>query len=245
MHPAADEALLPQKTSAAGGLFVTGTDTDVGKTVVTSLLAALALAKGRNVCVYKPVQTGVSSPAESDPALAQQWLGAPLATHCSYCFGPAVTPQVADPEQTIALPHLQADLQDLRQRYDCLVVEGAGGVMVPVAPGLLMRDVMLAFALPVVVVTRPNLGTINHTLLTVQALQAAGLCVLGVVVSIPQAALDPKRSCDPAVASLPSMFAQWLPVPVLAWLTPLALAPSALSPGRLNLDQYEALAAIL
>ena len=192
--------------------FITGTDTGVGKTVVTAALASLLTARGKHVCVYKPVQTGATHPEDLETVKTLTGLS-DLSMHCSYCFEIPAEPLVADTRGEIQIAQLKNDFDRLRQTHECVLVEGAGGVHVPITKDASMIDLMKDFGLPVIVVARPNLGTINHTLLTVEALLARKIPVHGVVVSG-----YPVDSDDPAVATLPEIFRLRLPVPLLAWV---------------------------
>jgi dethiobiotin synthetase len=213
----------------ARALFITGTDTNVGKTVVTAGLTASLLAMGRSVCVFKPIQTGsVDLAHPEDPEQVRKWVGdhAALALKNRFNFHPPVAPYVADTERVIKLDPIRQDLAEYRSQYDWVLVEGAGGVRVPITPpgtGISeTRDLITALDIPALVVSRPNLGTINHTLMSVESLQAKGVRVLGVVVTNhPDETREEIR--DEAIASLPEVLAEFLPVPVLAWIPPLAL----------------------
>ncbi|MFT8711228.1 dethiobiotin synthase [Komagataeibacter rhaeticus] len=169
------------RRAAWPGVFVTGTDTDVGKTVAS---AALALAW--HAAYWKPLQSGTDD-AQSDSTSVRQLarledtrLYPPAAT-----FGASLSPEDAaarahtriDPAAIALPPHPAA--------RGPLVVEGAGGVLVPIAEHYLMIDLMVRLALPVVLVARSALGTINHTLLSLAALRARGLHVAGVILNGP------------------------------------------------------------
>jgi dethiobiotin synthetase len=207
-------------------LFVTGTDTNVGKTVVCAGLVSAALYAGLKVCYYKPIQTGspnLESP--EDPGQIWYWLGEEpgLTTYCSYNFLDPVTPMVADPEETIRFEQIQRDLKHLQAEHDVVIVEGAGGVRVPVTPQLEMIHLMQFLDEQVLVVARPNLGTINHTLLTLEALKTRRIPVVGVAVSG-----YPLFPPDKAIKTLPDVFKSVLPVPLLALLPEIALERSVL-----------------
>jgi dethiobiotin synthetase len=160
------------------GLFVTGTDTGVGKTWVAAALAAALRDTGASVGTCKPVLTGLDEPGPHDDELLG---GAVVAAR----FGPPVSPHLAaelagtpiDPAALVAAARQAAEGRD------AVVVEGAGGLLVPLADGYDMRDLAVALGLPLVVVARPGLGTINHTLLTLEAARAHGLRVAAVVLS--------------------------------------------------------------
>lgn len=176
------------------GIFVTGTDTGVGKTVVAAGLLCALREAGINAVPMKPVQTGCSGRGrlmrapDLDLCLRVAGLEVPeqeYAMMATYRFCPACSPHLAavKARRQILVAKIKAAAEGLLARYDQLVVEGAGGVMVPIGGGLTMLDVMKALGLPVVVVARPGLGTLNHTLLTLEAVRRQGLSVLGVVLN--------------------------------------------------------------
>ncbi len=156
-------------------LFVTGTDTGVGKTLVSALLCAAL-----DGVYWKPIQTGVSE--ESDRRTVTELAELPQERTLPECyvFDPPVSPHLAAEWAGVTI-----DLGRIRRPDGKLpgplIVEGAGGVMVPVNESEFMLDMMRRLALPVVVVARSSLGTINHSVLTLHALKGAGLAVKGVV----------------------------------------------------------------
>ena len=175
--------------------FITGTGTGVGKTIVTAALAAWFAARGESVCVYKPLQTGSSDATrpedpemvmrltQTTPQTTTDGVAGCVETFCSYCLPEPLAPLAADKEGIIRPEQCLADLKQLQSRYTRVLVEGAGGIRVPVTRNTDMLDLIRQFGLPVVVVTHPGLGGINHTLLTVDALLGQGLDVAGVIVS--------------------------------------------------------------
>ena len=168
------------------GVFVTGTDTGVGKTVVSALLLAAASSLGPTY-YSKPVQTGDDDDTRTVSALT----GLP-------CVEPAYRlPLPAAPVRAASDAGIELDFQRLlraaRSGEGFAVVEGAGGVLVPLGPGRVIADLISAVALPAVVVASTRLGTLNHTLLTVEALAHRGIPVLGVVLVGPP---------DPGLAAL-------------------------------------------
>ncbi len=159
-------------------LFVTGTDTGVGKTVLSALLAAAL-----DATYWKPIQSGaLGGEAETDRQAVLRWaeLGEVNAASEALVFDPAVSPHLAARKAgtTIDLSAIhKPKTQDDRR----LVIEGAGGVLVPINDTELMLDLMARLDVGVVIATRTSLGTINHTLLTVNAVRDAGLDLVGVV----------------------------------------------------------------
>jgi malonyl-CoA O-methyltransferase len=162
----------------AQGVFVTGTDTGVGKTV-----ASACLVQRWQADYWKPAQTGLDSePADTATVTDLAALPVSRAHRPRHEFAAPLSVEAA-----AALENATVALQDfaLPATQQPLVVEGAGGVLVPLAPGLLMIDLMAHLALPVVLVARTALGTINHTLLSLAALRARGLAIAGVILSGP------------------------------------------------------------
>ncbi len=171
------------------GVFVTGTDTGVGKTVVAASLCAALRASGRDVAAVKPVLTGLDDAGEAEWPLDHELLGAAAGRApddvAPLRFGPAVSPHLAAElaGAVIDRARLVADVVAAAARAEVAVVEGVGGLLVPIGPGFSVRDLAADLGLPLVVAARPGLGTINHTLLTLEAARAAGLRVAAVVLT--------------------------------------------------------------
>ena len=166
-------------------LVVTGTDTEVGKTVVTAALATAFGALGRSVAVVKPAQTGVR-PGEPGDLDEVRRLAGPLPTYEPVRLPDPLAPDLAARVAGVVLPLLEAQrdvVHDAADRADLVLVEGAGGVTVRIGEGwsLLELAASLDPAPAFVVVARAGLGTLNHSVLTVQAVRAAGHVVAGLV----------------------------------------------------------------
>ncbi len=171
------------------GLFVTGTDTGVGKTVVAAAMAAVLVARGERVAAWKPALTGLDEPVDPgwprDHELLAAITGQSPSDVTPHGFGPAVSPHLAaemmgsrlDPLALVASAHEAAEGSNI------MIAEGVGGLLVPLVEGYSVRDLARELALPLVIAARPGLGTINHTLLTVEAARSAGLEVAGVVLT--------------------------------------------------------------
>ena len=168
------------------GVFVTGTDTGAGKSVVAAAICAALAACGEPIAAFKPVVTGLDDPPGEWPhdhvLLARAAGGRQTPEEVApYRFGPPVSPHYA---AELAGETIEpARILSAARRYELLVCEGVGGLMVPITTGYLVRDLAVDLGLPVVIAGRAGLGTINHTLLTVEAARAAGLTVAGVVVT--------------------------------------------------------------
>lgn len=169
------------------GCFVTGTDTGVGKSVLTAAIAAALTAAGERVAAFKPVITGTDEEPDPlwppDDELLAAAAGGDAGAIAPLRFGPPVSPHFAAElaSRPIDLAELAAVAQAAGAAADVLVVEGVGGLLVPLDPPRTIRDFAVALGLPLIVAARPGLGTINHTLLTLEAARAAGLHVAGVV----------------------------------------------------------------
>ena len=168
------------------GVFVTGTGTEVGKSVVAASICAALAARGERVAAFKPVVTGLEEePGElgRDHELLASVASADQAPDdvAPHRFGPPVSPHLA--AELAGMTIEPAELVASARAHELVVCEGVGGLLVPITPGYLVRDLAVDLGLPVVVAARPGLGTINHTLLTVEAARAAGLRVAGVVMT--------------------------------------------------------------
>jgi dethiobiotin synthetase len=174
---------------ALRGCFVTGTDTGAGKSVVAAAIAAALVRRGKRVAAFKPVLTGTDEPAEPDWPPDDELLAAATGQHpadvAPLRFGPPVSPHLAAGMAGRAIePHaIVAAARAAAANADLLVVEGVGGILVPLTLGFSVRDLARELALPVVIAARPGLGTINHTLLTIEALRAAAIEPAGVVLT--------------------------------------------------------------
>jgi dethiobiotin synthase len=184
-------------------LFVTGTDTGVGKTFVTAGIVRSFVNSGINAVPAKPVQTGCVNGIADDLEFSVATAGLILSDEimkrlCPLRFAPACSPHLAaEQAKTCIDVSVSAEiLRDLSLGFDCIVAEGAGGILVPLGGGKTMIDLMLALGWPVLLVSPDKLGTINHTLLSIQVLRSAGLEVCGVVIShvSPSSALPGKSN---------------------------------------------------
>jgi dethiobiotin synthetase len=168
------------------GIFVTGTGTEIGKSVVAAVIARTLAASGDPVSVFKPALSGLDDPGEPDHELLRRAAGSAQSDDeiAPYRFGPAVSPHLAaelsgtniDPATILAAARKAGTGRTL-------VCEGVGGLLVPLTWRYLVRDFARDLRLPVVIVASPSLGTINHTLLTLEAARAVGLHPVAVVLN--------------------------------------------------------------
>jgi dethiobiotin synthetase len=216
------------------GVFITGTDTGVGKTVIAAALVRGLVARGLRVAVMKPVASGSERTSEglrNEDALtliAASNVAAPYERVNPYCFEPAISPHIAAEEARIAVDRTQ-----IRSKFDLLmaasdrvVVEGAGGWLAPIGPRDTIADLAGALALPIVLVVGVRLGCINHALLTKLAIDSRGTRFAGWVANT----IDPEMA-RPAenLATLTRLMGQ----------PPLAIVP-VLAPGSPPLALTEA-----
>jgi dethiobiotin synthetase len=172
------------------GCFVTGTDTGVGKTVVAAAIVARLRGLGADVRAIKPLITGLEDPPDPDwppdHELLARVAGCEPEQVILAGFGPAVSPHLAIELAAATPPTLEwlADgVRAIARHGAVAVVEGVGGLLVPLGPDADVRDLAGALGLPLVIAARPGLGTISHTLLTLEAARSAGLVVAGVVLT--------------------------------------------------------------
>lgn len=171
------------------GLFVTGTDTGAGKSVLTAAIVATLRASGIDACARKPLLTGVDDgDGEVWPA-DDALLGLAADTQreeITYLrFGPAVSPHLAAmlEGRSIDVAEILNRLRDDARGHDALIVEGVGGLLAPIGDGWDIRRLAGELGLPLVIAARPGLGTISHSLLTLEAARRAGLIVAAVVLT--------------------------------------------------------------
>ncbi len=181
-------------------IFITGTDTGVGKTVVAGAIAAALRARGVDVGVMKPLESGCARrngrllPADALLLRRLAGSGAPLDLVCPYRFAAPLAPALAAEEEGVQprLAVIQEAFAELARRHQVVLVEGAGGLLVPALPsaqppgpgqGLFMADLARALSARLLIVARNRLGTINHTLLTLHYARTSGLAVAGVVLN--------------------------------------------------------------
>jgi dethiobiotin synthetase len=172
------------------GIFVTGTGTGVGKSVLAASICAALSAQGQKVAAFKPVITGLDDPDGDWPVDDELLAGAASAGQkpedvAPHRFGPPVSPHLAAElagEQIEPL-ELAREARAWAERADALVCEGIGGLMVPITAGFLVRDLAVELDMPLVVAAPPDLGTINHTLMTLESARATGLRIAAVVLT--------------------------------------------------------------
>ncbi len=225
----------------ASQYFVTGTSTGIGKTWLSAALAAYANSKGQQVIYYKPIQTGVfpGNPPDDPHWVMETCRPLSMRAENRYCFEPATAPLAADPKSQIDLSVIKADVEAYKNESDCLLVEGAGGLMVPITQEKLMIDMIQELELPVILVADSGLGTINHIILSLEALKQRDIPVAALIINFyPKAlgqadaaiktlmdTLNPFIHEDLLVGTL-NILSDWMSPPTIPVLTAL-LSPEA------------------
>jgi len=192
------------------GIFVTGTDTGVGKSIVAATLATLLHRRGVRVGVMKPVTSGCrvenGELVSDDARLLAESIGEPVTDLIApYRLTLPIAPSAAAERDgtVISFERVREAFRLLASDHDFVIVEGAGGVMVPLQGGLLVIDLVKALEIPLLVVARPNLGTVNHTLLTCFASRQMGIDTRGVVINrFPREPDDAQRTAPHLIDSL-------------------------------------------
>ena len=204
------------------GLFITGTDTGVGKTLIAGAIARILTEQGLKVGAFKPVATGCRHSREGLVSSDAEFLAC-----CADCDYPL---SVVNPVRyvTPAAPLVSADAERREMNFEeiissynyicqncqVVIVEGIGGIRVPIAENIDVLDMAAALGLPVVIVSRPGLGTINHTLLTIDAIRSKNLSVAGVVINGCNASKE-----NLAEATAPQVIARCGNVSILSMVT--------------------------
>lgn len=175
-------------------IFITGTDTDVGKSYVSKGIAEALSKEGESVGYLKPFQSGVIENVLSDAELVGE--KEEICAISSYITKTPSTPLISSEIDSVDynLNKVIDDFETLKKNYENVIVEGSGGIYVPVKHGVLMSDVIKKLNLPAIIVARPDLGTINHTLMTIECLINNDIKVLGVVISN-----YPEKTDDPVI----------------------------------------------
>lgn len=170
------------------GIFITATGTHIGKTVVTAGLALALRDRGLCVGVMKPVQSGFAlTDPNSDGMRLREWIGLddPITDIVTYSFSEPVAPGLAAEMAGVSIDflHILQGLERLKAKYDLLLIEGAGGLMVPLRQNHTIADLAKAIGWPVMIVAHPLLGTVNHTVLTTLVARQYGLQPIGVILN--------------------------------------------------------------
>lgn len=204
------------------GLFITGTDTDVGKTYVTASLAAAMTAAHRQVAIYKPACSGAEIRDNGEPywndieqlfAASGGWQ--PRDVICPQRFSEPLAPPVAARAESRSINEelLRVGLRNCCRDADAVLIEGVGGLLCPITETMSVAELAVEFGFPILIVARLGLGTINHTLMTVEIAERRGLQIAGVLLNQTSPA-----DGDPSTSTNPAEIAKRISPPVLGIL---------------------------
>jgi dethiobiotin synthetase len=219
--------------------FVTGTDTGIGKTLVCCALLHGFAARGKRVVGMKPVAAGCNADNQNEDALqlrAASNVAASYEFTNPYCFPLAIAPHLAAQEAgiEIQLPRILEAYQKLAAQADVVIVEGVGGLRVPLNAQQDSADLIRKLGLPIVLVVGIRLGCLNHALLTVEAINARGLMLAGWVANVIEVDMP---QCEENIAALQ----QRIPAPLLGIVPYLLNADARVAATRLDLDSLSIL----
>ncbi|HTP41032.1 MAG TPA: dethiobiotin synthase [Nitrospiria bacterium] len=203
------------------GLFITGTDTGVGKTMVTAALAAWLRHEGYDVGVMKPVHTGCRHSKKERPppdsAVLLRAAGArdPVRLVTPYRLRRPLAPLAAARAEgrSIDVGRLRTAYRALARRHQIVLVEGVGGLLVPLTASSTVADLIAAWKLPLIVVARAGLGTLNHTLLTIEAARRRGIVIGGIILNHDRPTAGRRR--DPSVGGNGPLLRELTELPVV------------------------------
>ncbi|CDQ18207.1 dethiobiotin synthase [Halobacillus karajensis] len=197
------------------GVFITGSDTGIGKTFVAAGIAAALSDKNIDVGVFKPMLSGDRrEDPGSDTMILKTMAGdeSPPSDITPYQFDEPLAPYLAAKRQNVHVTkqNVMHNWNKIKDNHSFMIVEGAGGIAVPYGEDFLVSDVIKEINLPIIVVARPNLGTVNHTFLTVDFARRCGLNVAGVILN----GSNPEKE-EVVEQTNPELIEQFCKVPVL------------------------------
>jgi dethiobiotin synthetase len=221
------------------GFFITGTDTGIGKTIIAGAIAGVLRERGYDFGVYKPVQSGhLVHQSDGDAARLKGLSGVEDSVEqiCPYSVAEPLAPELALKRagQQVTLKDLQMGYHRLKEKHTYIIIEGAGGLAVPYVQDRLVVDAAAMFDLPLIIVARPNLGTVNHTLLTIEYARQRGLQAAGVIISGYREEL-----ADIGEQTNPAMIESYSGIPVLGivpWIDELESRENVLAAVRKSIQ---------
>lgn len=195
---------------AAKGIFITATDTGVGKTMVAGAIARHLLEKGIDCGVMKPIESGCRregdrlTPSDGSYLNAAARSNDPIKLITPYRFETPLSPyalSIQENAEAVDIKKISAAYQELAKKHTFMIVEGMGGLMVPLTAEESLIDLIRLLKLPVLLVTRNGLGTLNHTLLSLRYGQQRGITFLGVVLNRPSPISEPSEESNVIILS--------------------------------------------
>lgn len=196
-------------------LFITGTDINAGKTFITAGLAATMQSLGYSTCVYKPIQTGAlgQNGFMQSPDLAfVKNIDPYIKTYSSYLLKYPAEPVIAAEKEHIIIDKntIKKDCETLISDYDCTIAESTGGIMTPIGVNFLNSDLIKFLGLPLILVIKPDAGTVNHTLLTINHAVDKGIKIRGIIINN-----FPQETSELDVKTAPRLIEEYSDVKVL------------------------------
>lgn len=196
-------------------IFVTAIDNNIGKTFITAGLAATMQSLGYSTCVFKPVCTGTIEKngfAQSPDLAFVKNVDPYIQTASSYLLKEKTNPYISSELENIVIDKnaIKKDYDNLKKENDCTIVEGVGGLMVPIAPNFVELDMVKMLNLPVIIVIKPDLGTVNQTLLSINHAKTKGIEVRGVIINN-----FPENSKDIDVKTAPRLIEEYSDAKIL------------------------------
>lgn len=196
-------------------IFITGTDSNVGKTFITAGLAATMQSLGYSTCVYKPVQAGAPKKngfGQSRDLVFVKNIDPYIKVHATYVLREQAPPVIAAEAENILIDGniIKKDYEILSKEQDCTILEGTGGVMTPLAHNFLISDMIKTLNIPVIIVVKATSGMINQTLLTINHLQSKGLKARGVIINN-----FPEITNDADIKTAPRLIEEYSDVKIL------------------------------
>lgn len=196
-------------------IFITGTDTNIGKTLITAGLAATMQSLGYSTCVYKPVQTGAIEKngfLQSHDLAFIKNIDPYIKTQASYLLKELSPPSIAAENENIIIDKdvIRKDFGLISRENDCSIVEGTGGIITPLSHQLMMSDVIKLLNLPVVIITNPEYSSVNNTLLAINHAQSKGINIRGVIIN-----KFPQNTKDLNIKAIPRLIEEYSDAKVL------------------------------
>lgn len=169
-------------------VFITGSDINVGKTFISAGLAATMQSLNYSTCVYKPIQTGASGKngfMQSHDLLFVRNIDPFIKTYSTYLLKDFASPVISAENENIVIDRnlIKSDFETIKKENDCAIVESTGGIMTPISKKYLVSDLINTLDIPVVIVIKPDVGTVNQTLMTINHAQSKGINIRGIIIN--------------------------------------------------------------
>lgn len=196
-------------------VFITGTDINVGKTFISAGLAATMQSLNYATCVYKPIQTGALGKIgfmQSPDLLFIKNIDPFIKTYSTYLLKDFAAPVISAENENVIIDKnlIKGDFEELKKENDCVIVESTGGLMTPVGKDIFISDIVKILDIPIVIVIKPDYGTVNQTLLTINHAQSKGIKIRGVIINN-----YPEHDIDTNLRSIPRLVEEYSDAKIL------------------------------